>query len=275
MPHRSVPGVGLPGLTRGRRRGLGHRAVDRSRREPAPLCTFERGEHAMTRVYELAKEFGVESKVILDRLSSLGEFVRSASSVVAPPVERQIRAAMDEQGPTSLDSSQHLGRQSMRRPGSTGAGSRSLTPAPELTLEQEAAVRRRRAQRGKRYRGQIDPATMQYLDRCGADLPPFIDEYERALAETNRWTALGWIAPEDIVRWRDECPGIDAEAGMVFHLAGVSPRLARTLWNGVALDDDGPNMLYESCSRVGPPYTPPLTAEDACWLLRQKGLLAG
>jgi translation initiation factor IF-2 len=34
------------------------------------------------RVYELAAEFGVESKAIMDRLKEMGEFVRSASSTV-------------------------------------------------------------------------------------------------------------------------------------------------------------------------------------------------
>ncbi|MCE0446115.1 translation initiation factor IF-2 N-terminal domain-containing protein [Streptomyces tricolor] len=33
---------------------------------------------AKVRVYELAKEFGVESKVVMAKLQELGEFVRSA-----------------------------------------------------------------------------------------------------------------------------------------------------------------------------------------------------
>ena len=35
---------------------------------------------AKVRVYELAKEYGVESKVVLSTLRDMGEFVRSASS---------------------------------------------------------------------------------------------------------------------------------------------------------------------------------------------------
>ena len=34
------------------------------------------------RVYELARELGVESKVVLAKLQDMGEFVRSASSTV-------------------------------------------------------------------------------------------------------------------------------------------------------------------------------------------------
>ncbi len=46
------------------------------------------------RVYELAKELGVESKVVMTKLQELGEFVRSASSTVEPPVVRRLRAEM-------------------------------------------------------------------------------------------------------------------------------------------------------------------------------------
>ncbi|MDC5698312.1 translation initiation factor IF-2 [Intrasporangium calvum] len=46
---------------------------------------------AKVRVYELAKELGVESKVLLAHLKSQGEFVRSASSTIEPPVVRKIK----------------------------------------------------------------------------------------------------------------------------------------------------------------------------------------
>ncbi len=46
---------------------------------------------AKVRVYELAKELGVESKTLLAHLKEQGEFVRSASSTIEPPVVRKIR----------------------------------------------------------------------------------------------------------------------------------------------------------------------------------------
>lgn len=46
---------------------------------------------AKVRVYELAKELGVESKELLAHLKSMGEFVRSASSPLEPPVVRALR----------------------------------------------------------------------------------------------------------------------------------------------------------------------------------------
>ena len=48
---------------------------------------------AKVRVYELAKEFGVESKVVMTKLAELGEFVRSASSTVEAPVVRKLKEA--------------------------------------------------------------------------------------------------------------------------------------------------------------------------------------
>jgi len=46
---------------------------------------------AKVRVYELAKELGVESKTLLSHLKEQGEFVRSASSTIEPPVVRKVR----------------------------------------------------------------------------------------------------------------------------------------------------------------------------------------
>ncbi|HSK56564.1 MAG TPA: translation initiation factor IF-2 N-terminal domain-containing protein, partial [Jiangellales bacterium] len=53
---------------------------------------------AKVRVYELAKELGVESKVVLTKLNELGEFVRSASSTIEAPVVRKLREALADSG---------------------------------------------------------------------------------------------------------------------------------------------------------------------------------
>jgi translation initiation factor IF-2 len=46
---------------------------------------------AKVRVYELAKELGLESKELLQTLNNMGEFVRSASSTIEAPVVRKLR----------------------------------------------------------------------------------------------------------------------------------------------------------------------------------------
>lgn len=53
---------------------------------------------AKQRVYELAKEFGVDSKTVLQQLKDMGEFVKSASSTVEAPVVRKLRAAFPQNG---------------------------------------------------------------------------------------------------------------------------------------------------------------------------------
>ncbi len=56
---------------------------------------------AKVRVYELAKELGVESKTVMAKLNELGEFVRSASSTVEPPVVRKLRDALPAAAPSA------------------------------------------------------------------------------------------------------------------------------------------------------------------------------
>ena len=46
------------------------------------------------RVYELAKELGYDSKTVLAKLQDMGEFVRSASSTIEPPVARRLKEAL-------------------------------------------------------------------------------------------------------------------------------------------------------------------------------------
>ncbi|MEL4357195.1 MULTISPECIES: translation initiation factor IF-2 [unclassified Luteococcus] len=50
---------------------------------------------AKVRVYELAKELGLESKDVLKTLNDMGEFVRSASSTIEAPVVRRLRDKLD------------------------------------------------------------------------------------------------------------------------------------------------------------------------------------
>jgi len=51
---------------------------------------------AKPRVHEIAAELGIESKVALEKLKELGEFVKGPSSSVEPPVARKLRAAFAE-----------------------------------------------------------------------------------------------------------------------------------------------------------------------------------
>ena len=54
---------------------------------------------AKVRVYELAKELGIESKAVMAKLQQIGEFVRSPSSTIEPPVVRKLRDAFPAASP--------------------------------------------------------------------------------------------------------------------------------------------------------------------------------
>ncbi|MTA91497.1 MAG: translation initiation factor IF-2, partial [Actinobacteria bacterium] len=53
------------------------------------------------RVHELAKQLGMESKVVLAKLQEMGEFVRSASSTVEAPVVRKLIEMYPDAKPVS------------------------------------------------------------------------------------------------------------------------------------------------------------------------------
>ena len=72
------------------------------------------------RVYELAKELGVDSKTVLSKLEAMGEFVKSASSTVEPPVARKLRNAFASSGQGNAFASSGQGNASdSKKPGHT------------------------------------------------------------------------------------------------------------------------------------------------------------
>ncbi|MBA3529484.1 MAG: translation initiation factor IF-2 N-terminal domain-containing protein [Propionibacteriaceae bacterium] len=110
---------------------------------------------AKVRVYELAKELGVESKIVLTMLKDMGEFVRSASSTVEAPVERRLKEKLSSAPPPV--------KKTMR------------VPAPTPPVAQE---------RPKQPTGAAGPATVAPAVRPPAN-PPAVEAPAKApLAET-------------------------------------------------------------------------------------------
>ncbi|WP_427385135.1 translation initiation factor IF-2 [Janibacter sp. G56] len=81
---------------------------------------------AKVRVYELAKELGVESKTLLAHLKEQGEFVRSASSTIEPPVVRKIK----QNFPDELRGSAS-GKDSAAQDAAPAAKPAAATPGPK------------------------------------------------------------------------------------------------------------------------------------------------
>ena len=95
---------------------------------------------AKVRVYELAKELGVESKELLAHLKEQGEFVRSASSTIEPPVVRKIRenppaAAKDAGGKADDAPSGKPAAKPGAKPGAPRPAAPGAKPGPKETAQ--------------------------------------------------------------------------------------------------------------------------------------------
>ena len=78
---------------------------------------------AKVRVHELAKELGVESKVVLAKLKEMGEFVKSASSTVEPPVVKRFSEKFGDELKSAKAPAARAGRSGQAGPqGPLGAG---------------------------------------------------------------------------------------------------------------------------------------------------------
>ncbi|MGR0220375.1 translation initiation factor IF-2 [Agromyces sp. ZXT2-6] len=77
---------------------------------------------AKPRVHEIASELGVDSKVALEKLKEMGEYVKGPSSSIEPPVARRLRAALEAAGGAS---------KSAEAPKASSAKASSVKPGPK------------------------------------------------------------------------------------------------------------------------------------------------
>ncbi|MGP6171361.1 translation initiation factor IF-2 [Microbacterium sp. A196] len=82
---------------------------------------------AKPRVHEIAAELGVDSKVALAKLKELGEFVKSPSSTIEPPVARKLRAAIEADGAIKLKAEE----KPAAKPAAAKSGPKAPTPGPK------------------------------------------------------------------------------------------------------------------------------------------------
>ena len=86
------------------------------------------------RVHELAKQLGMESKEVLAKLQEMGEFVRSASSTVEPPVARKLIALFPDAKP--VEESKPVKKAVAKK----AAASKKVDVNPELAAELAAEL---------------------------------------------------------------------------------------------------------------------------------------
>ncbi|WP_417508451.1 translation initiation factor IF-2 [Microbacterium sp.] len=82
---------------------------------------------AKPRVHEIAAELGVDSKVALAKLKELGEFVKSPSSTIEPPVARKLRAAIEADGAIKPKAEE----KPAAKPAAAKSASKAPTPGPK------------------------------------------------------------------------------------------------------------------------------------------------
>ena len=87
------------------------------------------------RVHEIAAELGVDSKIALAKLKELGEFVKSPSSTIEPPVARKLRAAIEAdsslKGAAPAAPAAKPAAASATKPGTGSAAKPAPTPGPK------------------------------------------------------------------------------------------------------------------------------------------------
>jgi translation initiation factor IF-2 len=96
---------------------------------------------AKPRVHEIAAELGVDTKIALDKLKQMGEYVKGPSSSIEPPVARRLKAALEAEGikPQAAPAAAPAKPASPRpAPRAVPGPVPSKTPAPEPVVEAPA-----------------------------------------------------------------------------------------------------------------------------------------
>jgi len=132
------------------------------------------------RVHELAKQLGVTSKELLATLKEQGEFVKTASSTIEPPVVKKMRAhyeAKEDQGGEKKESPPHPAQVRRSLPRRSRQTTSLLSPrrsqvrprSRELMLRNLAVLRSRvqlpRSQAEPRSREQTHPSRVALRSR--------------------------------------------------------------------------------------------------------------
>ena len=103
------------------------------------------------RVHEVAAELGIDSKVALDKLKEMGEYVKGPSSSIEPPVARRLKAALEAAGIKPAAAPAPVAKVAAPRPAAKAptpvvvdehefADDAPVAPAPLTVAERQAAA---------------------------------------------------------------------------------------------------------------------------------------
>ena len=139
---------------------------------------------AKVRVYELAKEFGVESKVVMAKLQELGEFVRSASSTIEAPVVRKLKEAFPAGAPPSDGAGP--AQPATKKAAAKRTTAKKAAAQPETPLAEQVA-----AAEGLRLRGVMAVAPLGVDPQPGFAKLAEIAERVRLIDPGATWVSAG------------------------------------------------------------------------------------
>ncbi len=136
---------------------------------------------AKPRVHEIASELGVDSKIALEKLKEMGEYVKGPSSSIEPPVARRLKAALEAAGGAAKAAPAAAAPATTAKPGPKPAPKPAEAPAPAPAVAAAAAdapmtVAERQAQAAeKAAQAAADKATDAVDDADAPATPPAAD----------------------------------------------------------------------------------------------------
>ncbi|HEX2323559.1 MAG TPA: translation initiation factor IF-2 [Streptosporangiaceae bacterium] len=165
---------------------------------------------AKVRVYELAKEFGVESKAVMAKLQEMGEFVRSASSTIEAPVVRRLKEAFAGQAASAKAAAAQAQADGGRRAANGRADGATATAEPAAPAAPAAAA------------APVQPVAEEPQARPTAAAPPAAGEATEQGTDSGRPAPGVPQVPFSQPEHGDERPGGTADGGQARPVPGPS-----------------------------------------------------
>ena len=116
------------------------------------------------RVHELAKQLGMESKVVLAKLQEMGEFVRSASSTVEAPVVRKMIEMYPDAKP--VEEKKPVKKSAAKKAAAKPKGEVSPEQAAELAAELGVDIEALKLEQAKAVANREEAAKFEAQDRA-------------------------------------------------------------------------------------------------------------
>ena len=122
------------------------------------------------RVHELAKQLGMESKVVLAKLQEMGEFVRSASSTVEAPVVRKLIEMYPDAKP--VEEKKPVKKAAAKKAAAKPKGQVSAEQAAELAAELGVDIEALKLEQAKSIANKEEAAKHEAADRAAENVAP-------------------------------------------------------------------------------------------------------